>query len=74
MTDFVQNKYESFSKIYETCKEKSDKISDIQCLNSNKEKELSVRVITDDEVLEDIKKKTKEDSGVIVEGDIITAS
>ena len=73
MTDFVQNKYESFSKVYDACKCDSEKISDIQNTDTpENSKEFSLRVVTDDETLKSITEKSSE--GVSVEGNVITAS
>lgn len=75
MTDFVQNKYDSFSKVYDTCKCDSERISDIQNIETpEKSKEFSMRVVTDDETLKSITEKSREGVGISVNGNIITAS
>lgn len=75
LTDFVTNQYDSFSKVYDTCKDQSDKISDIKVVekSSNDSSELSVKVSTDKDTMENIKEAAKGDESVTVEGDVITA-
>ena len=75
LTDFVQNKYDSFSKIYDACKEDSERIQDLYPLDSTEgSKELSIRVITDSDTLSSIDEKNKENSNVVISNDLITAS
>ena len=73
MTDFVTNKYDAFSKIYDTCKESSLKIDDIKVLESSDNSSLTVKVSTDSETLNNIFKESKKSESVIVTGDIIMA-
>ena len=73
MTDFVTNKYDSFTKIYETCKTSSDKINDIKVVDSSNNGSLSVKVSTDKETLDNISKEAKKNESVVVTGDVITA-
>ena len=49
LTDFVTNKFESFSKVYDVCKDHSEKIDDIKNMDiENEDKSsISVKVITD---------------------------
>lgn len=72
MTDFVQNKYDAFTQIYDACKDHSEKISDIKPVDipSNDPNSLSVKVSTTD----DVKKDIKEAGNVDVSNDIITAT
>ena len=75
MTDFVQNKYESFSKIYDTCKHESENILDVQAIEStSKSNDFSMRIVTDDETLKSITEKTQEEDGISISGNIVTAS
>lgn len=73
LTDFVTNKYDAFSKIYETCKDSSDKINDIKVVESPNNESLSVKVSTDNETLDNISKEAKKNESVNVTGDVITA-
>jgi hypothetical protein len=76
LTDFVTNKYESFSKVYDACKNHSEKINDIKTVESeyNDESSLSIKVLTDLETVETIKKAIGEDSSINIKGDVITAT
>lgn len=74
LTDFVTNKYDSFSKMYDTCKDKSDKIDDIKMVetDSSDPSELCVKISTDKETINDIAESSKDDDYVTVAGDTIT--
>lgn len=72
LTDFVTNKYDSFAKIYEVCKDSSKEIKDIQVVDSSNGS-LSVKVSTNKETLTNISEKVKKDSSITVNGDVITA-
>lgn len=72
LTDFVTNKYDAFSKIYEACKGSSDKIDDIKVVDSSNGGSLSVKVSTDKETLDNISEEAKKNESVNVTGDIIT--
>lgn len=73
LTDFVTNQFDSFSKIYDTCKESSEKITDIKAVDSDSSDSLSVKVSADEECLKEIKEAAKDDVSVKVDGDVITA-
>ena len=75
LTDFVQNKYDSFSKIYDSCKEDSKKISDINVVESTDTdaSELSVKISTDEETIQSISERVKDDDTVKMNGNLITA-
>lgn len=75
LTDFVANKYDSFSKIYDACKDQSEKISDIKTVenNSNDSSSLSIKVSADKDVIDNIKENVKDDEKVTVENDVVTA-
>lgn len=72
LTKFVTKQYDSFSKMYDTCKDQSDKIKDIKVVESDNDPtdELKVKISGEKDVIEKIKEKNKD--GVIVEGDVIT--
>lgn len=72
LTEFVTNQYDSFSKVYEVCKDQSDKIKDIKVIESDNESAdvLKVKISGEKEAIDKIKEKSKD--GVIVENDVIT--
>lgn len=74
LTDFVANKYDAFSKIYDTCKTESEGIKDIKTVDSVMDsKVLSVKISADKDVIEKIKDGTKNDDNVTMKDDVITA-
>ena len=75
MRDFVQNKYDSFSKIYDTCKGESESISDIKPVDSSTadQTSLSVKISTDRETMDKIESKSKGDSSISVTDDVVSA-
>ena len=74
LTDFVANKYESFSKCYDAAKDESNKISGVSAANSpDGSTEFAMKVNTDSETMEKIKDKVKDDPSVTVSGDTISA-
>lgn len=76
LTDFVTNKYEAFSKVYETCKEQAEKIENISVASSDNASPdtLSVKVSTDSETMSNIQEAAKKDDSVSVSGDVVTAT
>ena len=75
LTDFVTNKFDSFSKIYNACKDQSEKIDDIKAVESEDSNEcsFSAKISTDMETVETIKKAIGTDSSINIKGDVITA-
>lgn len=75
LTNFVTNQYDAFSKIYDTCKNQSENISDIKVVESENAdpNSLSVKVSADREVVESIKEVAKNDESIVVNNDVITA-
>lgn len=76
LTDFVVNKYDAFSKVYDACKDQSERINDIKVVDSgnNSPDTLSVKISTnDDSVVDNIKEAVKDDDSVTVKDDVITA-
>ena len=74
LTDFVTNKYDAFSKVYDACKEQSEDIKDIAVVE-NKDADvnsLSVSVQASEETMEKIKENSSED--VNVTGNVVTAT
>lgn len=76
LTKFVTKQYDAFTKIYDNCKEQSEKIGDIQLVEpsgNDSEDTLKVKVSADKEVVEKIADKAKEDTSITVKDDVITA-
>ncbi|MCM1218430.1 MAG: hypothetical protein NC548_28415 [Lachnospiraceae bacterium] len=74
LTDFVKNKYEPFTKIYDTCKDQSDKITDIRPVaGSGDSDSISIKLNTESDVMEKIKEATKDNASISVKGDVVTA-
>ena len=73
LTDFVQNKYEAFSQIYDACKEQSDSINDIEAID-NSDGILSIRVDTDPESTRRILETVSENQYLSMSGNTITAT
>ena len=76
ITDFVINKYDSFSKVYDACKNQSEKIDDIKVVESETDDRcsISVKMITDKDTVETIKTAIGTDSSINIKGDVITAT
>lgn len=77
LTDFVANKYDAFSKIYDVCKDQSDKISDIKVIevtgNDITADTLSVKVSAGKEAFDYIKEAVKDNGSIAIKNDVITA-
>ena len=73
LKDFVQNKYDAFSKIYDTVKDQSAEISDIKSVPTSDPSSLAVKVDCTDSAMSEIKEKAAESEDVQVKGDTITA-
>ena len=75
LTDFVINKYNSFSKVYDACKDHSEKIDDIKAVESecDNNNSISIKVLTDMDTVETIKQAIGDDSSINIKGDVITA-
>ena len=75
LADFVINKYDLFSKTYDSCKEYSDKIHDIQRVESESGdiSSFSMKLTTDMDTLDTIKKAIGCDDSINIKGDVITA-
>lgn len=75
MTDFCMNKYDSFSKAYDTIKDQSENIKDISVVEPPKEDttSLSIKVSTDTSTMEKIKESSN-DPNININNDIVTAT
>ena len=73
LTDFVQNQYDAFSKIYDTVKEQSKDISDIKAVPTSDSSTLAVKVDCSKDTMSKIKETASGSPDVQVKGDTITA-
>ncbi len=73
LTDFINNQYDAFSKIYDACKGQSGQISDIKVVETGSPDTLSVKVSCDREVVENIKKNAEGDNTISIDNNVITA-
>jgi len=75
LTDFVKNKYDAFSKVYDACKGKSEQISDVKAVeqSGSDSDTLSVKITADKEVVDAVKDSVKDDPSISVKNDVITA-
>ena len=73
ISDFMQNKYDGFSKIYDVCKCESEKINDIKSIkpDSSNSKSYATKIVADASALKNICDNNK-DSSVKIDGDIIS--
>ena len=76
LTDFVTNKFDSFSKVYNACKNHSEKINDVKAVDveSDDKTSFSLKLSTDDDTMETIKKAIGDDNSMNVKGDVITTT
>ena len=75
LTDFVTNKYNSFNKVYDACKDHSEKIDDVKAVESEVDcnnNTLSVKILTDTDTIEVIKKAIGDSPVISIKGDVIT--
>ncbi len=73
ITDFVENKYDAFTKVYEACKEQSEKITDIKPVDQNSANSLSVQIIADSNTIANIQESNKDDESLTIQDTVITA-
>lgn len=75
LNDFVVNKFDSFTTIYNACKNQSENIDDIKAVdtNSTNSTELSVKITASESTLEDIKKQSEGNDNINVSNNVITA-
>lgn len=73
LTNFVANQYESFTKVYDACKNQSDNIKDIKPVDNGNTDSLSVQISADESTIEAIKENARGDDSVTIEGGVITA-
>ena len=74
MADFVENKYDSFNKVYDACKDQSGNIQDIKPVDNNSSpSSLSVQIVANPDTIESVKESVKDDDSVTVQDGLITA-
>lgn len=75
LTDFVTNKYDSFSKAYDTIKDQSENIKDVSVVETSNTdvNSLSIKVSTDNNTMEAIKESSKDDESININNDVVTA-
>lgn len=75
LTDFVTNKYNAFSKVYDACKDQSENITDLKVVETDNvdTETLSVKISASEEAINTIKETTSSDESVTIENDVITA-
>lgn len=74
LTDFVTNKFDAFSSIFNTVKDCSDKITDLKTVETGGDSSsLSIKITTDRHTVELISEKIKDSESVKMSGDVITA-
>ena len=73
LTRFVKDQYGAFSKIYDACKDHSEKINDISQIESAEDKTLSVKLSTDTGTIDSIREAISADDKCSISGDVITA-
>lgn len=59
MNDFIVNKYEAFTEIYDACKDSSEDISNMIVIESEQKKCLKVKLFCEETTLEKIKSSKK---------------
>ena len=75
MTDFVTNKYDAFTKVYDICKNQSSNINNIVGVDTggtSTSVELSVKLSTTQETINAIKKNASNDPSISINNDVIT--
>ena len=70
--EFMGNKYDAFSKIYDACKNYSEEISNIGVTNDDLNS-LSVQIVTDEKTISEMVKKAELMNGIKIQGDVIVA-
>nr|DAR75724.1 MAG TPA: hypothetical protein [Caudoviricetes sp.] len=70
--EFMGNKYDAFSKIYDACKNYSDAIANIGVTNDDVNS-LSVQIVTDEKTISEIVKEAELMNGIKIQGDVIVA-
>lgn len=73
MADFVENRFDSFNKVYDACKDQSSSIQDVKPIENSNPSALSVQIVANPDTIESVKEVVKDDDSVTVQDGIITA-
>lgn len=73
MADFVENKFDSFDKVYDACKNQSSNIQDMKPIDNSNQNSLSVQIIANPDTIESVKEAVKDDDSVTIQDGVITA-
>ena len=73
MTNFMSKQYDSFSKIYDVCKDESVNINDIKVVDTNSNDSFSVKISAAKETISNIIQQAANSPTLSVSGDVITA-
>lgn len=73
MTNFMSKQYDSFSKIYDVCKNESVNINNIKVVDTNSNDSFSVKISAAKETISNIIQKAANSPTLSVSGDVITA-
>lgn len=73
MTNFMSKQYDSFSQIYNVCKDESVNINNIKVVDTNSNDSFSVKISAAKETISNIIQKAANSPTLSVSGDVITA-
>ena len=73
MTNFMSKQYDSFSQIYNVCKDESTNINDIKVVDTNSNDSFSVKISAAKETISNIIQQAANSPTLSVSGDVITA-
>ena len=73
MTNFMSKQYDSFSKIYDVCKNESVNIDNIKVVDTNSNDSFSVKISAAKETISKIIQQAANSPTLSVSGDVITA-
>ena len=73
LTDFVTNKYDSFSRAYDVCKSSSESIKDVAPVETEiGSNSFKMKIVADTAVMNSINERNK-DASITVEGNVTSA-
>lgn len=74
MTKFAMNKYGPFSNIYHKCKDESENITDITCIDEDDDAtECSIRLVASQDTLSRINDSLADEENMYMDQDVIIA-
>lgn len=75
LTDFVVNKYEAFSKCYDSCKDQSANITDVKAVETEIGKpDFGIKISADSKTLTQLNETANKLDSVSMNGDVIMAN